>query len=120
MSRAAAVNRTIAATGAAPPRTGVRRVVNPKTRWYAASTGTPRMLDMLRTALPAGTDEVLEAAAISPYLRGDDPPNPRAFGGRGQREVAAAGAAEGALGLVRPAASGSRWRKNAARQDFSR
>src|SRR5580704_4705204 len=78
------------------------------------------MLDMLRTALPAGTDEVLEAAAISPYLRGDDPPNPRAFGGRGQREVAAAGAAEGALGLVRPAASGSRWRKNAARQDFSR
>jgi hypothetical protein len=31
--------------------------------------------------LPAGTDEVLEAAAISVYLRGDDPPNPRAFGG---------------------------------------
>src|ERR1700721_1612425 len=38
----------------------------------------------------------------------------------GQREVAAAGASDGALGLVRPAASGSRWRKNAARQDFSR
>ena len=38
----------------------------------------------------------------------------------GQREVAAARAADGALGLVRPAASGSRWRKNAARQDFSR
>src|SRR5580704_13607390 len=70
--------------------------------------------------LPAGMDEVLEAAALSPYLRGDDPPNPRGFGGRGQREVAAAGAADGALGLVRPAASGSRWRKNAARQDFSR
>src|SRR6185295_7341191 len=36
------------------------------------------------------------------------------------RERAAARAAEGALGLDRPAASGSRWRKNAARQDFSR
>src|SRR5581483_3638972 len=39
---------------------------------------------------------------------------------RDQREKAAAGAAEGALGLDRPAASGSRWRRNAARQDFSR
>src|SRR5208282_4523283 len=38
----------------------------------------------------------------------------------GQRETAAAGAADGALGLDRPAASGSRWRRNAARQDFSR
>ena len=47
----------------------------------------------------------------------------RAGGGRevrGQREMAAAWAADGALGLARPAASGSRWRKNAARQDFSR
>ena len=34
--------------------------------------------------------------------------------------MAAAGAADGALGLARPAASGSRWRWNAARQDFSR
>ena len=34
--------------------------------------------------------------------------------------MAAAGAADGALGLDRPAASGSRWRRNAARQDFSR
>lgn len=33
---------------------------------------------------------------------------------------AAAGAAEGALGRGRPAASGSRWRRKAARQDFSR
>ena len=33
---------------------------------------------------------------------------------------AAAGAADGALGLARPAASGSRWRRNAASQDFSR
>ena len=32
------------------------------------------------------------------------------------RERAAARAAEGALGLDRPAASGSRWRENAARQ----
>src|SRR6202035_5092892 len=47
---------------------------------------------------------VLEAAAVS----------------AGQRDVAATGAADGALGLARPAASGSRWRKNAARQDFSR
>src|SRR5689334_10183927 len=38
----------------------------------------------------------------------------------GQRETAAAGTAEGALGLDRPAASGSRWRRNAAPQDFSR
>ncbi len=37
-----------------------------------------------------------------------------------QLDMAAAGAAPGALGLARPAASGSRWRKNAARQDFSR
>src|SRR5579862_4145530 len=34
--------------------------------------------------------------------------------------MAAAGAAEGALGLARPAASGSRWRRKPARQDFSR
>ena len=34
--------------------------------------------------------------------------------------TAAAGAAEGALGRDRPAASGSRWRKNATRQDLSR
>src|SRR6202050_3996325 len=42
---------------------------------------------------------------------------------RGQADMAgkaAAGAADGALGLARPAASGSRWRRNAARQDFSR
>src|SRR5215470_13029462 len=38
----------------------------------------------------------------------------------GHRHGAAAGAADGALGLGRPAASGSRWRRNAARQDFSR
>src|SRR5260370_5087728 len=38
----------------------------------------------------------------------------------GQREMAAAEAADGALGLDLPAASGSRWRRNAARQDFSR
>src|SRR3977135_3532521 len=50
----------------------------------------------------------------------------RAGGGReirgvcDQRETAAAGAAEGALGLDRPAASGSRWRRNPAHQDFSR
>ncbi len=58
---------------------------------------------------------MLEAAAISVYLRGDDPPNPPE-----PAAVGAARAADGALGLVRPAASGSRWRKNAARQDFSR
>src|SRR2546423_2173082 len=46
------------------------------------------------------------------------PRGPRSL--RGQRETAAAGAAEGALGLDRPAASGSRWRRNPARQDFSR
>src|SRR2546423_15296046 len=46
------------------------------------------------------------------------PRGPRSL--RGQRETAAAGAADGALGLARPAASGSRWRRNAARQDFSR
>src|SRR6516225_2421133 len=74
----------------------------------------------MRNGLPARTDEVLEAAAVSAYLRGDDPPNPPSLRWQGQREVAAAGAADGALGLVRPAASGSRWRKNAARQDFSR
>ena len=34
--------------------------------------------------------------------------------------MAAAGAADGALGLDRPAASGSRWRRNTAPQDFSR
>src|SRR5579863_8668620 len=34
--------------------------------------------------------------------------------------MAAAGAAPGALGLARPAASGSRWRRKPARQDFSR
>src|SRR5581483_11893226 len=39
---------------------------------------------------------------------------------RGQRAAAAAGAADGALGLARPAASGSRCRWNAARQDRSR
>src|SRR5260370_20001394 len=33
---------------------------------------------------------------------------------------AAAEAADGAVGLDLPAASGSRWRRNAARQDFSR
>src|SRR5271156_854705 len=58
----------------------------------------------MRNGLPARTDEVLEAAAVS----------------AGQREGAAARAADGALGLARPAASGSRCRKNAARQDFSR
>src|SRR5579863_4661688 len=56
MSRAATVNRTIAATTAAPPRTGVRKLVNPETRWYAASTGTPRKFDMRPMSLPAKTD----------------------------------------------------------------
>jgi hypothetical protein len=70
------VNRTIAATTAAPPRTGVRKLVNPETRWYTASTGTPRMLDMLRTAFQLRRMRMLEAAAVSVYLRGDDPPNP--------------------------------------------
>jgi hypothetical protein len=64
MSRAAAVNKTIAATAATPPRAGVRKLVNPETRWYAASTGTPRIL-VTGNGLPARTDEVLEAAAIS-------------------------------------------------------
>src|SRR5580658_1715846 len=48
------------------------------------------------------------------------PRGPRISGSAGQREGAAAWAADGALGLARPAASGSRWRRNAARQDFSR
>ena len=30
---AATVNKTIAATAAAPPRAGVRKLVNPETRW---------------------------------------------------------------------------------------
>ena len=45
-SRTAIVNAMIAATAARPPRTGVRTPVNPETRWYAASTGTPRRLNM--------------------------------------------------------------------------
>jgi hypothetical protein len=40
--------------------------------------------------------------------------------GQSKRVQAAAGAAEGALGRGRPAASGSRWRRNPARHDFSR
>src|SRR5260370_41854898 len=106
--RTAIVNAMIAATAARPPRTGVRIPVNPETRWYAASTGTPRKLNMRQR--PSSYDGM------------------RAGGGRevcgsapaGQQEMAAAWAADGALGLDRPAASGSRWRKNAARQDFSR
>src|SRR6202050_2201279 len=97
------VTAMIAATTARAPRAGVRKPVNPETRWYAASTGTPNRL-VMRNGLPAGTNWVLEAAAVS----------------AGQRDEAAAGAAVGALGLFRPAASGSRCRKNAARQDFSR
>ena len=58
----ATVNTMIAATAAAPPRAGVRKLVNPKTRWYAASTGTPKIL-VMGNGLPAMTDEVLEAAA---------------------------------------------------------
>ena len=42
----ATVNTMIAATAATPPRAGVRKLVNPKTRWYAASTGTPKILVM--------------------------------------------------------------------------
>src|SRR5258708_25267222 len=38
----------------------------------------------------------------------------------GQTGQAAAGATDGALGRARPAASGSRWRRNAAHHDFSR
>ena len=45
-SRTAIVNAMIAATAASPPRTGVRTPVSPETRWYAASTGTPRKLNM--------------------------------------------------------------------------
>ena len=33
MSRTATVNKTIAATAATPPRAGVRKLVNPETRW---------------------------------------------------------------------------------------
>ena len=98
----------IAATAARPPRTGVRIPVSPETRWYAASTGTPRKLDMRTTAFQLRRDEGWRR-----------PRGPRECV-RGSARTAAAGAADGALGLDRPAASGSRWRKNAARQDFSR
>src|ERR1700733_3627541 len=90
------VTAMIAATTARAPRAGVRKRVNPETRWYAASTGTPNRL-VMRNGLPAGTNWVLEAAAVSAVSAG-------------QRDEAAAGAADGALGLVRPAASGSRCR----------
>jgi hypothetical protein len=45
MIRTAIVNVMIAAAAATPPRTGVRTPVNPETKWYAASTGTPRILN---------------------------------------------------------------------------
>src|SRR5579863_1830689 len=58
-----------------------------------------------------------------PAGRRDRRQKPKPLNGRRdarQLDMAAAGAAEGALGLARPAASGSRWRRNAARQHFSR
>src|SRR5580693_1931810 len=107
-TRTAIVNAMIAATAARPPRTGVMIPVNPETRWYAASTGTPKRLNMRQR--PSSYDGM--RAGGGREVRGSAP--------AGQQEMAAAWAADGALGLDRPAASGSRWRKNAASQDFSR
>ena len=42
------VTATIAATAATLPSTGVRMPVNPATRWYAASVGTPNRLNMTK------------------------------------------------------------------------
>src|SRR5690349_19380869 len=86
-SRTAIVKTTIAATAARPPRTGVRIPVSPETRWYAASTGTPRKLDMRKR--PSSYDGMWAGGGRE--VRGSLP----GTGGRGRRRCSGPGPARG-------------------------
>src|SRR5271166_3176111 len=134
------VNTMMAAATATPPANGVRTADIAVTTWYAASTGTPKRLNMAgnppagqKKRLTAGdgrdqgswrgawlwmcslsheTQEEYEASGNLVHAAH----HTKALG----QDQAAAGTAVGALGRGRPAASGSRWRRYAADQDFSR
>src|SRR5580704_4888868 len=111
----ATVNAMIAAAVARPPSSGTRSAAIQQTRWYARSTGRPKTVLLKNRDMtehpPAGRNRM---TAGDGRLGGLRRPAPGGAEASGQAQIrssdgqAAAGAAVGARGRARPAASGSR------------